>query len=601
MPPARPVETPPLREAFQQFGRLVRLIRPYWGPLLKGIGLSLIIGLLGMAVPYLSKLLIDRVYASHDVILMHVLVGGILAAGAARSIVTFIRTYFTAVTIWHLASATGLLFFNHLQHLRVRFFDEHRVGEISSRFQDVRTSLAATSRIFESLLVNGTYLLLVPPFLFLLQWKLALVAMVTIPLSFLVMMAAAPSIRRYHKRSAEAYAGLNAFQVEMLSHVRTLKAMAFEPSVFQKADRQTQDAMGLQVRGMRYMQLFVLLNGILKASGNAVLIWYAWKLILRGEMSLGDYVAFMMYREYLVTPLTQLVVSFGDFQQSSVNLGRMFEYLDTAPEQDPAAAYRAPGPLRHVVRGDVHIRGVSFDYSPERRILHDVDLEFPRGTVTAIVGPSGAGKSTLLRLVTRMEESAAGQILIDGVPVEQMPLPDLRRQVTVVWQEVGLVRGSVWENLTLGAEDPTPGRVEEAVRLCHLDGLIADMRQGYQTPVGEWGSTLSGGQRQRIALARAVIRDTPVLLLDEATSNLDMQTETEVLRKLFARYSGRTVVFVTHRLSTAALADQICVVEHGRVAGVGTHEELLRGCGAYQRLHGDSVREVQSRLQVVHP
>ena len=203
-------------------------------------------------------------------------------------------------------------------------------------------------------------------------------------------------------------------------------------------------------------------------------------------------------------------------------------------------------------------------------------MNFPRGRVTAIVGPSGAGKSSLLRLVLRMEEPDGGQVFIDGSPVTMLPMVDLRRQVSVVWQEFALMQGTIWDNLTLGADDPSRAAVDDAVRLCRLDSLVAELPHGYETSVAEWGATLSGGQRQRMALARALIRDTPVLLLDEATSNIDMQTETEILRDLFSRLAGKTVIFVTHRVQTAALADQIVVVEAGRVVGVGTHAELMR-------------------------
>jgi ABC-type multidrug transport system fused ATPase/permease subunit len=185
-----------------------------------------------------------------------------------------------------------------------------------------------------------------------------------------------------------------------------------------------------------------------------------------------------------------------------------------------------------------------------------------------------------------MEEPDAGQVFVDGTPVTSFSLSDLRRQVSVVWQEFALMQGTVWENLTLGTENPTREAVDEAVRLCRLDELIAGLPDGYETNVAEWGATLSGGQRQRMAIARALVRDTPVLLLDEATSNVDMQTETEILRDLFARVGGKTVIFVTHRVQTAALADQICVIDGGRVAGVGTHAELMRDCETYRLLHG---------------
>jgi ABC-type bacteriocin/lantibiotic exporter with double-glycine peptidase domain len=586
MPPVQPKDIPPLREAFQQFLRLLRLIRSYWGPLIKGMVLGLVLGVFGMITPYLSKLLIDEVYPTRNVTLMQVLVAGILVVAVAQAVMGAIRAYFTSYTTSHLANATSLLFFNHLQHLRTRFFDEHRVGEIISRFADVRNSLNSVSRVFETLFVNGVYLVLVPPFLFLLQWKLAIVSLITVPLTVVITTASARLLRRFWKKSAEAYAELGAFQVEVLSHIRTLKAMSMEHRLYERARGQIQGALQVQLKAGGWSQVFGTLNAVVRALGTAVFTWYAWTLIVRGEMTLGTYIAFTAYMGYLYNPLQQITGLFSDFQQTAVNLGRMFEYLDSPVEQDPAGAYLPPAPVTHLIEGDVRLRDLSFGYSAEKRVLHDVNLHFPRGTITAVVGPSGAGKSSLLRLITRMEEPDSGQVFVDGSPVTAMPLADLRRQVSVVWQEFALMQGTVWENLTLGTDAPTRTRVDDAVRLCRLDGLVAELPNGYETNVAEWGATLSGGQRQRMAIARALVRDTPVLLLDEATSNVDMQTETEILRDLFARVGGKTVIFVTHRVQTAALADQICVIDAGRVAGVGTHAELMRDCEAYRLLHG---------------
>ncbi|HEX8244780.1 MAG TPA: peptidase domain-containing ABC transporter [Longimicrobium sp.] len=603
MPPTQHADIPPLREAFQQFLRLLRLIRRYWGALGKGMALGLVLGLLGMITPYLSKLLIDEVYPTRNLTLMEVLVLGILSVSVASAVMSAIRTYFTTYTTSHLANATSLLFFNHLQHLRTRFFDEHRVGEIISRFADVRNSLNSVSRVFETLFVNGAYLFLVPPFLFLLQWKLAIVSLITIPLTVAITTMSARLLRRFWKKSAEAYADLGAFQVEVLSHIRTLKAMAMEHAVYERARAQIQGALQVQLKAGGWSQVFGTLTAVVRALGTAVFTWYGWTLIVKGEMSLGDYIAFTAYMGYLYNPLQQITGLFSDFQQTAVNLGRMFEYLDKPVEQDPAGAYAPHGPIQHVIEGDVRLRDVSFGYSAEKRVLHDVTLHFPRGGVTAIVGPSGAGKSSLLRLITRMEEPDSGQVFVDGTPVTTLSMSDLRRQVSVVWQEFSLMQGTILENLTLGAEKVSRADVDDAVRLCRLDTLVADLPDGYETSVAEWGATLSGGQRQRMALARALIRDTPVLLLDEATSNIDMQTETEILRDLFQRLQGKTIIFVTHRVQTAALADQICVIAAGRVAGVGTHAELMRDNETYRLLHGggnvDEVRRLRAVPQTV--
>jgi len=602
MPPP-PAEIPPLREAFQQFMRLLRVIRPYWGPLAKGMVLGLVLGLFGMAAPYLSKLLIDEVYPSRNVTLMHVLVGGIFAFAVASTIMGAIRGYFTTYTTSHLSNATSLLFFNHLQHLRSRFFDEHRVGEIMSRFGDVRSSLQSVSKVFETLFVNGAYLVLVPPFLFLLQWKLAIVALITIPLTVVLTTLSARIMRKYWKKSAEAYADLGAFQVEVLSHIRSFKTLAREHYIYDRASTQMKAALNVQLKAGGYGQVFNGLNGIIRAAGTALYTWYAWRLLIAGEMTLGDYIAFSAYIGYLYNPLAQVTGLFSDFQQSAVNLGRMFEYLDMPTEQDPALAYTPTPPLRTVLEGDIRLRDLSFGYTPEKLVIKGVNLHFPRGMITAVVGHSGVGKSSLLRLVTRMEEPVAGQVFFDGIPATSITLPDLRRQVSVVWQEFALMQGTIWDNLTMGADNPSRADVDDAVRLCRLEELIKDLPQGYDTPVGEWGSTLSGGQRQRLALARAVIRNARILLLDEATSNIDMATESEILRDLFARLENKTVVYVTHRVATASLADQIIVMESGSVTATGTHAELLRDSQAYRELlgGGEGALDDGRRLRAVGP
>jgi ABC-type bacteriocin/lantibiotic exporter with double-glycine peptidase domain len=605
MPPPQPAEIPPVREAFQQFMRLLRLIRPYWGPLVKGMALGLVMGVFGMVTPYLSKLLIDQVYPTHNITLMHVLVLGILGVTVASTIMGAIRGYFTTYTTSHLGNATSLLFFNHLQHLTVRFFDEHRVGEIMSRFADVRNSLNSVSKVFETIFVNGAYLVLVPPFLFLLQWKLAIVSLITVPLTVALTTLSARILRRYWKKSAEAYADLGAFQVEVLSHIRTLKALAMEHHVYDRASKQIQGALQVQLKAGGFGQVFAAANAIIRALGTAVFTWYAWTLILRQEMTLGDYIAFTAYMGYLYNPLTQITSLFSDFQQSAVNLGRMFEYLDLPVEQDPANSYTPAPPISHVIRGDIRVRDVSFGYSAEKTVLHEMTCVFPRGSITAVVGPSGAGKSSLLRLLTRMEEPTGGQIHVDDTPLAAISHADLRRQVSVVWQEFSMMQGTIWDNLTLGAPGATRAQVEDAVRLCRLEPLMASLPDGYQTSVAEWGATLSGGQRQRMSLARALVRDSPILLLDEATSNIDMQTETEILRDLFARVQGKTVIFVTHRVATAALADQIVVIEAGRVTGTGTHAELFRDHETYRTLHGggpalvEDVRRLRAIPQTV--
>jgi ABC-type bacteriocin/lantibiotic exporter with double-glycine peptidase domain len=575
------------------------LLRPYWGHLARSVLLGMVIALVGMAPPYLSKLLIDEVYPSKDVMLMEVLVVGLLVIAVTVAAMEAIRTYFQFHVSARLTNAATLLFFNHLQHLRARFFEQRQVGEVMSRFGDVHSALGSLSQGFGALFVQSTYLLLVPPFLFILQWRLALVALAVAPVTAGVTLLSARVLRTYFKRNAEAFAEFRGYVVEVLSQIRTFKILSAEHLIFDRARRQAEVALSHQLHAGFAGQGFTLATTSVQAIGTAALTWYGWTLVLEQQMTLGTYIAFMAYVAFFTQPLMRISQMFASMQQSGVSLSRMFEYLDETPEQDPGSAYREPQPVRYRLRGRVELRDVGFAYNAAEPVLEDVSLLLEPGELTAVVGQSGAGKSSLLRLVCRFEEPTDGHVLFDGVTSSEIPLADVRRQVAVVWQEATLFRGTIWENLTFGASTPSRLAVDDIIELCRLDELLTKLPKGYETPVAEFGATLSGGQRQRIALARALIRDTPILLLDEATSNIDQQTEGAILADLFSRRSGRTTLFVTHRVSTVQNADKICVMKKGRIVGVGTHDDLIESCDTYvDMLSAAGVRD-PGRLQAV--
>lgn len=546
--------------------------------------LGVFIGLFGLVTPYLSKLLIDQVYPSHDVTLMEVIVVGTLTIATATGFVSAIRGYFTLYISTRLSNAISLMFFNHLQHLPIRFFDEHRVGEVTSRFQDVRNSLNTVTNVFQTLFLNGIYLFIVPPFLFFLQWKLALVALAGIPITVGVTVWSGRIIKRYWKCTAEAYAELGAFQVETLSNIRTLKALALENHVFKTGYENTLSAQEMQLKAGGLGQVFGLANSLLRALNTAVFTWYGWTLILTQGMSLGDFIAFSAYVGYLYGPVSQFVNLLSDFQQSSVSLVRMFEYLDHPLEQASSLAYKPQRPLSVKIDGSLAVRNVSFGYTPDKLALEGIELDIPKGGTTAIVGSSGSGKTSLLRLLTGMERPQSGKILIDNRPIEDIPLPDLRRQVSVVWQEVGLLKGTIWENLTIGLDSPSRDTVEDKIRMCRLESLIGDLPKGLETTIAEWGASVSAGQRQRLAIARALMRNAPILILDEATANIDVQTELDILSDLFSRLVDRTIIYVTHRLASASLADQVCVIQGGKIVGCGSHQDLLSSNVVYRQM-----------------
>jgi ABC-type bacteriocin/lantibiotic exporter with double-glycine peptidase domain len=539
-----------------------------------------------MPMPLLSKLLIDQVYPARDLKLMQVVVAGMAAFALSSAFVGSVRNYFTQMVTAEASNALGLLLFNHLQHLPTKFFDSHRSGELMSRVGDARSSLGLLTKLIEDVVTIAFYLTLVPAVLVVLDWRLALVALLPLPLTVVVSTIFSPRLREYWKRSTEASADLSAIQVDTLTNITLFKSLAAEHHIFRKSRDQYGTIVRAQLRVSALSTFVGFINSILRAGGTALFTWYAWSQILSGAVSLGEFVAFSVYLGYLSGPVSQLTGLVSRFQQTAVVLGRTFQYLDCTAEQDPSAAYIPRASLIKPLKGAIQLDSVSFSYDRVVQTLSRLSLNIPDASVMAIVGPTGAGKSSILRLLCRIADPNEGTITIGGSRLQSIPLNDLRRQIAVVWQDVAVVRGTVWENLTLGASDINHGIVEEAVSVCLLEDLIKELPNGYNSVIGESGMTLSGGQRQRIGLARALIRRTPILLLDEATSQLDARTEAAILAEFWPRVCDRLVVAVTHRASTAAVADNVCMLERGTIRATGTHGHLVRSCEAYRKLMG---------------
>lgn len=570
------------REISLKFVRVLKQMRPYWLPLVNVMLVGILLQAIGMVVPYCSQLLIDRAYPSHDVGLMHVLVGVVVAINIATVVMRNTRNYFSMRVSARLNGTTGLHFFNHIQHLPIRFFDRRRTGEIMSRFQDISTSLNTVTNAFQTILMNGIYLVLVPPALFFLNWKLALLALFTLPLNVYLTYRLGHSTRSYLKKTAEGYAELRGVQIEAIENIKTLKTLASEGQNYRRINGLLQEAIKLQLAASRVGGVYGVLNGLVRAVSTTLYTWFGWQMIFSGELSLGGFIAFTTYVGYLYTPISELIALFSDLQQSSVSFDRMFEYLDEKPEQDPEAAKAPEGGIQHPITGRIELRDVGFGYSPDHPVLEGINLHIKPGSVNAVVGPSGSGKTSLLRLITGLDRPVAGRILLDGKDSTSLPLSDLRRQMSVVWQEGGIIKGSVWDNLTLGADSPPREWVKKVARLCRLEELVESLPQQYDTEIAERGSTLSAGQRQRVVIARALIRRAPILILDEATANIDIETEMSILHALFSEFRDRTIIFVSHRLSSASLADNVIVIESGRVVEAGSPDELrARGSSYY--------------------
>ena len=578
-----------LKDSLGQFLRLIRVVKSYWRGMVNVLVLGLIATTVSLILPFVSKLLIDEVYPTRDVGLMSVLVATVLVLRGSTAAINSLRDYYSLHVHARMSAATSLMFFGHLQRLPLSFYHTHRVGEIMSRFSDVRASLSSISRVLTTFVSQGVYLVFVPPILFALQWRLALVVMLVTPIAAIITVASARFLRELHKRTAESFANVSGLQVETLSLMPTVKSLTLERVTFDEAKGAAEQAVADQLRAGGASQVVGFAVSVVGVLGTAAYTWYGWSLILGGEMTLGSYIAFTSYVGYVAGPFRSFANLFSGFQQTAVNLARMFEYLDLAVESDGGGASVRTRSKPDPSPGTLSVDRVSYSYSSSEEVLRDVTVHFPPSSTTAIVGASGAGKSTLLTLLQGLAIPDSGAIMLDGHPLGDIRREELRQRVVLVWQVPQLFRGTLRHNLTIGLDHVNDAEVSQALEICQLSELVAELRSGLETPVGEWGATLSAGQRQRVALARALIRNPDVLLLDEATVSLDEATEDRIAEGLFDYCSSRcTLVFAAHRLELARKADAVCVMRAGTIVGSGPYDELRRNCEALRALESGS-------------
>jgi ABC-type bacteriocin/lantibiotic exporter with double-glycine peptidase domain len=586
-------------EGLRQARRLLMLLRPHWRRISRGLGLGFAGGAVAMVTPLLSKMLFDNVYPGRNANLLRTVILGIVVVEIASALLTALRGYYTQVVGARVSSELSLLLFNHLQHLPARFFDERSVGEILSRSGDLQRSVSFITNSFRIVLVNGVYLFLVPPLLIAFNWQLAVLALVTVPITTTTALLTGRRLRVLSRKGLEFNAEASAFQFEALSNVRILKAAAAEPEMFRRMKDRLVAARSSNLRTGALGAALGAGNALIRAAGTAIFSWYAWTLIIDGRLTLGAFVAFSAYRGYLTGPITEIASMFIDFQQTTVSLSRFFEYFDMPTEQEPSASITPRLPFRRALRGTIEFKHVHFAYDATRPVLTDVSFQIRAGEIVSLIGRSGAGKSSIMKLILRMYEPQDGTILMDDIPIREFSLPELRGQLGVVWQENTAFRGTLRDNLTLGFESVSDDQLHIALRQAQLEEFVRSLPSDLDTAVAEWGGTLSGGQRQRLAIARAIARANPVLLLDEATSNLDTETERDILRSLFSTTTGRTVLFATHRLAAASLADRIFIVSDGGVSGGLPHAELLESDSRYQSIWEASASGIESSAKDV--
>ena len=499
-----------------------------------------------------------------------------------RIVFRFLSNYLAHKAAWYLVGDLRTRMYDKLQRLHLGFFHDKQTGDLMSRVvNDTRDFELLYAHIIPEIFTNGVTFLGVLAILLTVDWKLALITCCPIPLILVSGVIFSKKVRPFFRISQKKMGELNAKLQDNLSGIHEIQSFGQESYETEQVNEKNFDHIKAMLHALKISAIFHPSVEFFSSIGTILVVGFGGFLAYHSGLSVESIVAFMLYLGLFYAPITGLANLLESTQQSMAGAERVMLILDTPSDiQDAPDAV----PLTDV-QGQVTFENVSFSYTEGEPVLQDISFTCQPGQMIALVGPTGVGKTTLTQLISRFYEPNEGRILVDGKDIRNVTLESLRRNISPVLQDTFLFNGSIYENIGYARPDATPAEIEEAAKAARIHEDILQMPDGYQTQVGERGLRLSGGQKQRVAIARAILRHSPIIILDEATASVDVETERQIQAAIGSIAGKRTILAIAHRLSTIRNADMILVIEEGKIAESGNHEQLLALGGIYARMH----------------
>ncbi len=564
--------------------RLVRYLHPYRLAVAGSMALLFVGAALELVGPWITMTVLDRAVPARDERLLLTMTAVFAGALALSFVLQYAQSILTTWLAQRVMFDIRVELFSHLQRLSLRFFDANPVGRLMTR---VTNDIEVLNEMFGAGVVtifgDVFVLLFIVAAMFRMDWRLALVTLTILPFILAAAFLFRARIRDAYRDIRVRLARINAYLQERVGGMRVVQLFGREEQSLRRFRDVNDEHLESHLRSIKYYALFFPVIEVLTAVALALILWYGGVQALDGAVTVGTIAAFLQYARRFFRPIQDMSEKYNILQGAMASSERIFALLDTEPEiRDDPDPLHLPGRAA----GLIEFRDVWFRYGEaDPWVLKGVSFTARPGERVAIVGATGAGKSTIINLLMRFYEPEQGEILFDGVPIERVPIRELRGRVGLVLQDVFLFSGEVSYNVRLGRTDISDERIRQAAERVGADPFIRRLPGGYEQPLGERGISLSVGERQLVSFTRALAFDPPVLVLDEATSSVDSELEAQIERALGELMKGRTSLVIAHRLSTIQSADQILVLHHGEIRERGTHAELLRQGGLYARLH----------------